>query len=96
MRTNLIFCCSRKCLQKEMVKLVNFYSADMCKVVYPDTVFIGNSRYIFIININGEPKRLRGLRVHSFRTCLKYFISNEVMQCLIPSCLIANEQINTD
>jgi len=71
-KTHLIFCCSRSCAQKEMHDFINSVSEAQRVVRYSDTVFVDNDRYIFMVDINRSPERIRGLIVESFRTCPKY------------------------
>ena len=82
MKTHLIFCCCKACAQKEMSDLVNSTPKYQCKVKYPDTVLIGDAQYIFIVDINRLPWRIRGLLPESFRTCSNYVLNHEVLYYL--------------
>ena len=86
MKTHLIFCCCRACAKKEMGDLINSTAKYQYKVKHPDTVLIGYVRYIFIVDINCSPERIRGLLPESFRTCSNYVLSHEVL-CYLKSHL---------
>jgi len=82
MKIHLIFCCSKVCAQKEMSDLVNSTPKYQCTVKYPDTVLIGDVRYIFMVDINHSPERIYGFLPESFRTCSEYDLDPKILSYL--------------
>jgi hypothetical protein len=93
MKTHLIFCCGKACAQKEMSDLVNTHPPYQLKVKHPDTIFIGNERYFFLVDINRSPECIRGFLVDSFRTCSEYYLSDEILSYLA-SHTTANQPVH--
>lgn len=80
MNNHFIFCCNIFCAEHEIDKFLESLGDTAIRDRYD--IYDSDDKYLFYVDINQCPERLRGLTVYDYKTCRNYTLSNECLEIL--------------
>ena len=81
METHLVLCCCPKCKDYEITELLKPWGEKA--LLTSNGIVVENSRrYVFIVDINNNLERLRGLHINSYRVCDDYYLEDKTRDYL--------------